>query len=180
MDEALKSLDGQIKAAKASLDEMNGEVETATSDLGSARGALNKTSETVKTWSSVYVKEVGKAVDVTAKLVEEINAINSLKNIGATIGTMGSYPGYASGGFPQHGEMFVAREAGPEMVGRIGSRTAVANNDQIVAAVADGVYQAVSAAMGNSNKGGETVVKVYLDGKDVTSRQNQISRAYGW
>lgn len=180
MDAALNGLDGQIKAAKASLDEMNGKVATARSDFDAASGALNKTSEAVRTWSSVYVEEIGKAVDVTAELAKEINAINSIKNIGATIGTMGSYPGYASGGFPQHGEMFVAREAGPEMVGRIGSRTAVANNDQIVAAVADGVYQAVSAAMGNSDKGGETVVKVYLDGKDVTSRQNQISRAYGW
>lgn len=45
----------------------------------------------------------------------------------------------ANGGFVGTGDMFIAREAGPEMVGRIGSRTAVANNDQIVAGVANGV-----------------------------------------
>lgn len=36
------------------------------------------------------------------------------------------------------GELFVAREAGPELVGSIGNRTAVANNDQIVEAVPKG------------------------------------------
>lgn len=45
----------------------------------------------------------------------------------------------AEGGFVNSGEMFVAREAGPELVGRIGRRTAVANNDQIVTSVSEGV-----------------------------------------
>jgi hypothetical protein len=50
---------------------------------------------------------------------------------------------YAGGGFPSAGELFVANEAGPELVGRMGNRTAVANNDQITA----GIAQAVSGAM---------------------------------
>lgn len=58
---------------------------------------------------------------------------------------------YASGGTPSSGEMFVAREAGPEMVGTIGGHTAVMNNDQIVASVSSGVYEAVLAAMGGQN-----------------------------
>ena len=59
--------------------------------------------------------------------------------------------GFASGGFPDTGEFFMARENGmPEMVGRIGNRTAVANNDQIVEAVENGVYRAVV----NANNGG--------------------------
>lgn len=53
---------------------------------------------------------------------------------------------YASGGFPEMGEYFLARESGPEMVGRIGSQNAVANNDQIVTAVKQGVYEAVMSA----------------------------------
>lgn len=48
----------------------------------------------------------------------------------------------ASGGFPAQGQLFVAREAGPEMVGTMGGRTAVANNDQIVAGIAAGVASA--------------------------------------
>ena len=37
-------------------------------------------------------------------------------------------PLLASGGFPSMGQMFIAREAGPELVGTIGSRSAVVNN----------------------------------------------------
>lgn len=51
---------------------------------------------------------------------------------------------YGTGGFPEVGQMFLARESGPEMVGQIGGRTAVANNDQIVQAVASGVASAVN------------------------------------
>ena len=50
--------------------------------------------------------------------------------------------GMASGGFLNQGDVFVAREAGPEMVGQIGNRTAVANNDQIVQGIASGVASA--------------------------------------
>lgn len=49
---------------------------------------------------------------------------------------------YATGGFPSTGSMFIARESGPEMVGQIGNRTAVANNDQIVQGIASGVASA--------------------------------------
>ena len=70
---------------------------------------------------------------------------------------------YANGGFPTEGELFVAREAGPEMVGSIGGKTAVANNDQIVDSVSRGVYQAVVAAMGSSR--GDQVVEAKVNDK---------------
>lgn len=53
---------------------------------------------------------------------------------------------YANGGFPATGEMFVARESGPEMVGRMGKKSAVANNDQIVDGIKAGVFEAVMDA----------------------------------
>lgn len=56
---------------------------------------------------------------------------------------------YAAGGFPDTGQLFVAREAGPEMVGTMGSKTAVANNQQIVEGVATGVANAVSQVIGS-------------------------------
>lgn len=61
---------------------------------------------------------------------------------------------YASGGTPQSAELFMAREAGPELVGRIGSKTAVMNNNQIVSSVAAGVRQAVAEGMSIANRGG--------------------------
>ena len=75
---------------------------------------------------------------------------------------------YAAGGIPDYGQLFWAREAGPELVGTLGGSTAVMNNDQIVASVSAGVYQAVTAAIGN-NKGGSGNIHltVNLDGKVV-------------
>lgn len=50
---------------------------------------------------------------------------------------------YASGGFPSVGEMFIARERGPELVGRMGSQSAVANNGQIIEGIKQGVISAI-------------------------------------
>lgn len=75
---------------------------------------------------------------------------------------------FARGGFPDSGQMFVAREAGPELVGRIGRRTAVANNDQIVQGIASAVRSAMAGA-NNSNGGGTTRITVQnvLNGKAI-------------
>ena len=48
-------------------------------------------------------------------------------------------PLFANGGFPDMGDLFIANENGAEMVGQIGKRTAVANNDQIVESIQAGV-----------------------------------------
>lgn len=74
---------------------------------------------------------------------------------------------YAKGGFPNIGEMFVARENGPEMVGRMGRRNAVANNNQIVDGIRAGVYEAMVNALESFSGGGNgqnTEVKIYLEG----------------
>ena len=89
---------------------------------------------------------------------------------------------YAKGGFPKEGQMFVAREAGPEMVGSIGNRTAVANNDQIVESVSSGVYKAVVSAMGQS--GGDQVVEAKVNDKVlfevIVSRNRQEMMRTGY
>ena len=118
-----------------------------------------------------------------------INAIRNLDSMSISPGvssaiandthTGGNY--YASGGFPESGQLFLAREAGPELVGTMGGRTAVANNDQIVAGISQGVYNAVVSAMSgmSSNRGGGAVVlnvngrefmrAVYEDGNAVAN-----------
>lgn len=50
-------------------------------------------------------------------------------------------PAFEDGGFPDMGQFFLARESGAEMVGQIGRRTAVANNDQIVSGITNGVRE---------------------------------------
>ena len=74
-------------------------------------------------------------------------------------------PTFAHGGFPATGQTFIAREAGPELVGTIGNRNAVVNNDQIVESVSRGVYSAFKSAIYSSNSKDTAIARVYLDGK---------------
>ena len=94
-----------------------------------------------------------------------------------------SYPSgfytYAKGGFPDMGEMFIAREAGPEMVGKIGNKNAVVNNQQIVESVSEGVYAAVLAAMRQSEGNSGQAVNVYLDGRQITANVEKHQRERG-
>ena len=89
-----------------------------------------------------------------------------------------SFYTYAEGGFPDMGELFVAREAGPEMVGKIGNKTTVANNQQIVEAVSEGVYAAVVAAMKQSENGGQAF-NIYLDGRQIAANVEKRQRERG-
>ena len=73
---------------------------------------------------------------------------------------------YAAGGFPDYGDLFIANEQGPELVGTIGNRTAVANSSSIETAI----YNAVRSAMSDSNTGGQSAdihVTVDIDGDTV-------------
>lgn len=80
---------------------------------------------------------------------------------------------YAGGGFPKVGEIFGMNEAGPELMGTIGNRTAIMNNDQIVQSVSQGVASAVSRVMGN--QGGS--YKLYIDGDELRNvMQQRINR----
>ena len=70
---------------------------------------------------------------------------------------------YAKGGFPDTGEMFVARESGPELVGKIGNRTAVANNDQITTAMTN----AMTVALQGMNNKQPVQNTIYIGNKKV-------------
>ena len=95
-------------------------------------------------------------------------------------------PAYATGGFPETGQMFIAREAGAEMVGSIGRRTAVANNDQIVSGIANGVAEAngeQNTLLREQNTLLRAILEkeggVYLDGKSLTNSVEKYQRERG-
>lgn len=106
-------------------------------------------------------------------------------NLGSTWHSGNGFAGrsgkFADGGYPESGQLFIARESGPEMVGTIGGRTAVANNDQITNAIADAVYGAIISAMPQG--GSNTPIVITMDGKEIarttTKYQNQFARANG-
>ena len=64
------------------------------------------------------------------------------------------------------GQLFVAREAGPELVGTIGGRNAVANNGQIIAGIQAGVTNAMNSVLRANSSGSD---------KD-TAEQNRLLR----
>lgn len=76
----------------------------------------------------------------------------------------------AGGGAFNTGQMFIAREAGPELVGTIGGHTAVMNNNQIVSSVAAGVASANSTQNAllqqllSAVQGGSQEVALEIDG----------------
>ena len=95
-------------------------------------------------------------------------------------------PTYANGGFPETGQMFIAREAGAEMVGNIGRRTAVANNDQIVNGIANGVAEAndeQNALLREQNSLLRAIYEkesgTYLDGRLLTNSVEKYQRERG-
>ena len=75
-------------------------------------------------------------------------------------------PQFEDGGFPTKGQMFIANEAGPELIGNIGRKSAVANNDQIIEGIRQGVAAGVSEAMPSQQKG---PINVYIGNKKVYS-----------
>ena len=100
-------------------------------------------------------------------------------------------PTFADGGFVDQGQLFIAREAGAEMVGSIGKKTAVANNDQIVDGISSGVSEANRDLINTVFAVGQQIISaindkdsnVYMDnakvGRMVTQTQGQQSRMYG-
>lgn len=125
----------------------------------------------------------GMAVALVAKTVFNFLKMSGMNTNGVKSSDFDlgfNIPGLADGGFPSMGQMFIAREAGPELVGTIGSRSAVVNNDQIVESVSAGVYRAVKAAMGQNGGG---VIQLILDGTKVaevvSDNVNAITRRTG-
>lgn len=82
---------------------------------------------------------------------------------------------YASGGIPNEGDLFIAREAGAEMVGSIGGHTAVANNDQIVEGITNGVSIANSEVVSAINT---LIAVVGNKNLNVSIGDDSIGRAY--
>jgi hypothetical protein len=94
-------------------------------------------------------------INSALKMIKDIEIVGIKPFDGLRTISVPQIPKLAEGGMVGEGQMFIAREAGPELVGTIGNRSAVVNNDQIVSSVSKGVYQAVVQAMGQS--GNQTV-----------------------
>lgn len=98
-------------------------------------------------------------------------------------GSGGSWAGgRADGGPVNTGQLFLAREAGPELVGQIGRTTTVMNNNQIVEAVSTGVARAVASVMGN-NRGNNQPIQLFINQRELAyatrGGQGRIDNIFG-
>lgn len=89
---------------------------------------------------------------------------------------------YKLGGFPNVGDLFIANEAGPEMVGRMGNRNVVANNMQITegikAAVVDGMMEVFMATnSGNDELPYQLNIKMVTPDGEVLAQQVERGKA---
>ena len=166
-------------------------------------------SSAVKTSVNGIIRFINKMISSVVNGVNAvIDALNSVRftmpkwlgggSLHLDIPRISSYPQiptFAQGGYPETGQLFLARENGlNEMVGRIGNRSAVANNDQIVEAVSSGVAGAMAdvmmAFMGQSSEGAppvleftfkidsETAYRTVLKGKEKHDRRWHVAAEF--
>lgn len=136
-----------------------------------------------KAWSGLKSKTIKLRIKVSGVIGNVKKILNSkiIKPLNKKLPKIfPKIPLFAQGGFPNMGQMFIARERGPEMVGKIGSRNAVVNNNQIVEGVANGVYNAVVSAMATvgNNQGSNVNINLVGDTKKIFKVVQQEGRNY--
>ena len=114
-------------------------------DMSNITGGFNETLADAKTWRSsmLSLMDLGGSRGVFGGTIRPgyATAPASLNYDTARV-AIPTINMYAEGGMPREGELFIARERGPELVGQIGGQSAVANNDQIVDGIESGVERA--------------------------------------
>lgn len=153
---------------------------------------LNKTYDGIyNTFDAIRQTLQQVSDEVTRMLNQMVSDANSLAGLtGKKYSHVGGYTMqqaqrfniemFANGGFPRSGELFIAREAGPELVGSIGGKTAVGGNDQIERAIFNAVLTAMSQAMANgSSQPIELNQKIELDGDVIYNNQQRVSARRG-
>ncbi len=139
------------------------------------------------------------AIDVVNRLIRYLNSKLKVSWDGFTLPNgdkvgafskqlfkMSEIPHFAEGGYPETGQLFMARENGMnEFVGSIGNKSAVANNDQIVAGIKQGVYEAMTEAMQYmmSQSTEQPIIvqtTVEMDGKAIVQQTDKARRRMGW
>lgn len=151
-------------------DSLLGHLGGVTTEFNNQTTAINDETEAVK------------------RLLDELSKIGStVANVGTQAIANVTAKKYASGGFPETGQLFLAREAGAEMVGSVGGHTAVANNDQIVQGIESGVYQAVAQALSpylaqierNTRETANKDMTVRIGDRDIAKANNRGQKLLG-
>ena len=127
---------------------INGLVDGMNSRSSSYNNAINKIYDAVSThkanqagynFGSAMANGINNGIKNNLK-----TNLQLLDSSGKRTDTKFTIRAYAQGGYPDKGQLFFANEAGPEMIGKIGNQTAVANNDQITTSITNALLQALN------------------------------------
>lgn len=152
------STSGASTAGSNAASDIKGKIKNLPASVSKYMGGLSSAWSYVKSWFS------GKAVTVSVDFVAGKVAANIKGALKITTGW------FADGGFPDIGQMFIAREAGPELVGTMGGRTAVANNDQITSGIYRAVLQALRDGGGFKERGGDLYITIQNEDGSKTTK----------
>ena len=124
-------------------------------------------------WKTVTSFFSGKALSIFGGSVKKKADGGAFYN-----GSWHDIPQYAAGGFPTHGSVFVAGEAGPELAGHIGGRTEVLNQSQLASTMYSSVLSAMETALSKRSYSSQQPIQVYLDGKVVFDNTRERATEY--
>lgn len=144
---SMTNIDGYTLKTEEKISKLNETIDKTTNYLENINSS--KATTQLSDLKIGVEKSDGSIRNMNKSLDNTITKLNKLKSVKVKVtysNNTSDIKGYATGGFPETGQLFYARESGPEMIGQIGHQTAVANNDQITSGIASAVYKAFSAA----------------------------------
>ena len=140
-------------------------------------GVFGTLSSLAKAPINAVISVINGALNLVNMVTDKINSISidipeflGGGKLGFSIPRIPNIAYLSGGGMVNAGQLFVANERGPEMVGRIGNQSAVANQGQMTEALSSGVYNGFIRAiqsLGGSLGGGDINLNVELDGEPV-------------
>lgn len=167
-------------------DSLGSKSSDAATDVKEIRNALDWVADGFRWFggevAAIFTSLFQPIADFCAWIDSAIQGLSIFRGLGGRVNQMhtdGSVylQGFASGGFPEEGQLFFANENGAEMVGSMGGRTAVANNQEITEGIRQAVYDAMTASNANGNN--DVSVRVYLDSREIKAGQQRLNRAWG-
>lgn len=198
IDQANRTYDEEVGKAKASYDTIYEDLKETTTGMGTwidqDDGHLKSSWEVVcdefsSEWKTTWETIWNAATTAGKKISQWWKGLWADKEVRFSANGGKGSSGYsdiiissrAGGGFVDEGELFISREAGPEMVGTIGNHTAVANNDQIVQGISVGVAKAMMAV--NKDQPSSVVIEATGDTSGllnfITFEQKKVDKQYG-
>ena len=150
------------------------------------KGISQKINDTLNGILSAFESGLNKVISAANTFISGYNTmaqaagVSKMANLSSV--SVGTISAYANGGFPTEGSLFIANEAGPELVGTINGRTAVAPNQSITEGIKEAAYQGMRQALSEESIGGMLTqlidaVKegkiIEVDGREIVTVVNE-------